>query len=129
MQSRLNYESTSAASAEYGETNDCAVRAVAIVTGLDYGVVWHAFRAAGRVRGGATLNCVIRSVVANLGYDMDAMDVQTRSVRSIPADPALAIGRYLVFVSGHVMAVIDGQARDWMAGSRKHIRVVYRITG
>lgn len=105
-------------SEEYGESKDCAVKAVAILSGLSYGYVRRLFLHYGRKHGKGSPKNVTLAVLNELGLRHYTIGHQAKSVAQCEKhlDPSL---KYLVFTRGHVLAVTGGKAHCWTRG-RKH---------
>lgn len=110
-----------------GERKDCAVRAVAVAFSLPYSESYARFAAAGREPGKATPRYISRDVITALGgCRLDEWKGKTlaRFLREAPA------GRYVVGVTGHAIAVIDGVVHDHKdsgVGPRYRVRRVYKV--
>ena len=107
-----------------GHTEDCVVRAIAIVTTLPYRDVYNAINRASqgerigkRKRGisnarTGVYKATIRKYLANLGYTwIPTMHIGSGCVVHL-VDGELPSGRLIVSVSRHLVAVIDGVIHD-----------------
>jgi len=126
LRTQLDYASLSA-----NERQDCAVKAVAIVTGSDYKTAWDMLDLAGReARRGTYIHTTMRAL-DSMGY---------KHVSSLPRQPngsqytlktickAYPKGKYLVSVRGHIAAMIDGVVIDWAADTRCRVISIRRVT-
>lgn len=122
-----NYHEASLASQEFNERNDCAVRAVAVATGVDYATVHKLFKKHGRRNGRGTPPSMTWAVVIELGFKLVDVTrkVPARTVRK--ASPYLHDGSYLVSVRGHLLCVKDGKVEDWTAGRLHRIRRIQLV--
>jgi len=111
------------------EHNDCAVIATSVAVNKPYDAVHAVYAAAGRKhRRGSTITMMDESL-ANLAAAADT----ARPAKARQGGVTLAqwiaahrTGRYVVAVTGHAIAVIDGVIHDWgraTSGPRK--RVLY----
>jgi len=126
-----------------GETNDCTVRALSNASGLDYETAHKALQKQGRKpRKGATCNVWHRAYTA-AGMQLTgaygvtkATKALQRIYRVIPDKgatlskimPTLSQGRFIVIVTGHALAVVDGAIIDSHASSgNKSVVAVYKL--
>lgn len=120
-----------------GDVSDCVTRAVAIATGVPYKTVYDAINlaakserlTAGRVRRSSARNGVRRNVfdkyIKSLGWSwVPTMGVGS-GCRVHLRDGDLPMGRLIVRVSGHMVAVIDGVIHDTSNPDRDGTRCVY----
>jgi hypothetical protein len=111
-----------------GEANDCTVRALANVLGAPYTLAHRLLTAAGRKKGCGLVWSQWSKVYSRLGLRLVSVHGSTKSARFIAgtlgirplegmtlakALPALSNGRYVVHISGHVLAVVDGKVLDY----------------
>jgi hypothetical protein len=134
-----------------GESNDCTVKALALTTGIGYHEAHATMKAHGRPDGrGWYMSapkywgmpyCVTLSVLAVHGHT--AREIPLSVLRARAGVENLTIGRvasmlprrgrYLVWVRGHILAVVNGQIEDWTGAwagrkvSRKHVLGVARV--
>ncbi len=134
--SQLNNEAYSK-----GETNDCSVKAVALVTGALYDDAHRALSTRGRkARHGAYTSDII-AAVRSFGKTTNAVDARA-IIAQYPSphrdvlknvtthhprrfNKAWPKGRFLLFSRRHVSAVIDGVLHDWAVN--KALRVSYIV--
>ena len=121
-------DAVSFASSEHNENNDCAVRAVAITTGIPYCQVHKAFTQAGRKHRKGTSRRITELVVNALGFDMDRIAVRAKTGVTAERDHCLANGRILLGMTRHLAPMIDGKLYDWTNGRRKGINGAWRVT-
>ena len=113
-------------SKDYGENNDCSVKAVAIVSGLSYGYVRTLFLSKGREHRKPTPRSVTFAVLQELG-------IVTRQINKTPK----TVGRcekeldkahkFLVFTSNHMLAVSSGEAHCWTRDRQHRPTSVFRV--
>jgi hypothetical protein len=128
-----------AAAGRRGDAGDCATRAIAIATGMDYGEVYDLVnsygakerpRKKGKRRSTARTGVrheTMRKIMADLGwYWVPKMGIGTGCRTHLRADE-LPSGRLIVSLSKHYAAVIDGVIHDNHDPSRDGTRCVYGI--
>lgn len=132
---------------EYKDRNDCAVKAVAVVTGCDYDLAHKMLAARGRKFREGTLSFMTKEVIRRLGFKLELIDHMARRdlyckkktgnyvYKSVTTHhfalypEAWKDGNtYLVNTSDHVLGVIDGTVHDWTIGSSKRVTSVYKVT-
>lgn len=118
-------------SAHRNETNDCSVRALAVVTGEDYEAAHRALQAEGRKhRKGSTMPAIAKAA-KRLGYTMirgDRRNYVAKTVRTAERDRNLRRGAFMLEVRSHVAGMVDGQIVDWSEGRLHRIKAVWEIT-
>ena len=138
------FESIRAESRTFGETNDCSVKAVTLLTSLPYAEVHAAFKACGRQdRNGTYTDCTLMAI-RRLGFTampIELSDVRKRmateykwpcntlTVRQVERFPGLwdAYGKVLLKTSGHMLAVEKGTVHDFTSGSKRPIVAGWRL--
>ncbi len=116
-----------AASEKLHENHDCTVKAVAIVLDMDYSTVHRAFANAGRKpRKGVRRDITERATKA-LGYEFKEVSRTARTAITIERDRKLQSGRYVIGMTHHLAAMIDGKLMDWSQGRRKKINGVFQL--
>lgn len=129
--------------AEVRETNDCAVKAIAIACGVKYGDVRNALKAEGRKERKGTYRYQIANVIKSFGYNIRLVEkasfigkysgrhANLKSVTTHHPDrfhDVWADGNsYLFFTSGHVLAVVDGVNHDHTRGKAKRVISILKI--
>lgn len=120
-------------SARHGETNDCAVKAIAIVANADYDEVHALLKAHGRKDGKGTPWKAIWATLKALGVWVGPEQRMTRgsrlwakTVRYLPRVLPRK-GRYLVYTRGHILAVVDGEVMDWTEGRRHQPKLCWEV--
>jgi len=119
-----------AASGKARENNDCTVKALAIVTELDYSTVHAAFAKAGRKPRKGANRAISAKAAKLLGFHMEQVDshISARTAITIEREPSLQSGRYVIGMTRHLAAMIDGKLVDWSEGRRKKINAVYALS-
>lgn len=113
----------------YKDDNCCTVVSLAVCAGVGYGKAFHVFKRLGRVTGSGTRFPMQVAAFAELGLTLKP--INSRGIRTInQAENYLrcARGKYLVYSTRHVSAVVDGAMHDWASGgSRKRVTDIYEI--
>lgn len=117
-------------SALHGETNDCAVKAIAIVANADYDEVHALLKAHGRKDGKGTPWAAIWATLKALGVWVGPVDhtniERAKTVRHLPAVLPKR-GRFLVYTRGHILAVVNGEVMDWTKGRRHRPKLAWEV--
>ena len=106
-------------SKEYGERMDCAVRAVAVATGVHYIDVQALMTSYGRTPGRRTPRAATNNTLAHLGFDKKFVPFRGKTVCTLEREFKRRKGTFLVSTRGHILAIKDGVVQDWAKG-RKH---------
>lgn len=126
-----NFKELCDASSKAGEYRDCSVKAVALCCGVDYATAHATLKAKGRKNRRGTPRMVTWAAVDALGYEAQRLNITAaKTMTTLPAamkELGFDKGRYMVFVSGHVAAFVDGALEDWTKGRRHRITHIYRI--
>lgn len=118
----------------YGDTNFCSVLAVAVVADISYGKAFHAYKREGRRTRTGTRQMMQHQVLNQFKLkserDFDKTDTYYRkTLNNVFKDCKNWTGRYLIYVSGHVLAIRDGVCEDWSAeGSRRRVIAIYKVS-
>ena len=111
--------------------NDCSVVSVSIATGTAYDVTEKMFASMGRRFNKGSSIPMITAAVRELTGDNEITSAYVRkpcggqyTMQTIGLK--FPKGKHLVYVNGHVAAMVDGVIHDWTAG-RRH-RVLYVTT-
>jgi hypothetical protein len=126
-----------------GETNDCGVKAVALVATVPYDVARQALADRGRKARKGTYTHDILATVRAAGKEVTQVnprDIIARYpsphrnvLRSVTThhprrfNKVWPKGRYLLFSKRHVSAVIDGELHDWAINSAKRVQAIYEV--
>lgn len=127
-----------------GENLDCAVKAVAIVTGLSYATCHEALTLEGRKAGRRTPDSVLFASIERLGFTVREWSAAERiaMIHSYPKRGIANItthhprrfakcwagkGPLLMRSSGHVSAFRDGVVHDWAVNSSKQVFAIYDV--
>lgn len=111
-----------------GETNDCAVKAVASACYQEYSDVLKMFYKAGRKPRSRTLRTITIAVLKSLGREtVDVTkDYHAKTVTSIKGE-LVGNENLLVCVRGHILSVRDGEVHDWTKNRRHRIQSIYKV--
>lgn len=117
----------------HGETQDCAIRAVAIATDLPYRFVYDQLFGMSKTRGikrpsprNGVDRRVLRAFMEELGWTwIPTMGIGTGCTVHLTADELPGGCSLVVNVSKHTCAVIDGVIHDTHDPSRNGTRCVY----
>ena len=123
----MNYSDVADKSALIGESNDCAVKAVSIVTDVPYEKVHNLFADIGRKPNGRVSNEMIIDVLDNLGYKQEEVRINRMIVSSLSKELKSSSDKYIYYINGHIGAVTNGVVQDWTAGRRFHVKSLHKI--
>ena len=127
------YSLTSKQAQDMNESKDCSVRAVSIACNIPYPDSHTTFHMFGRKPCKGTPRTVTDAV---LDFLADIGDIQYwkplqvpdgLTVRSIATDPQFNKGRYIVIISRHMLAMIDGVVHDWTANKLHRVKEIYKV--
>lgn len=125
--SQQTYSSVTEQSRHHNETNDCAVKAVAIACNVAYSTAHAALKKHGRKDRHGTFHYTTFTAIKDLGFV--ATKIVTRNSYTMRTVNKLCpTGRCLVFVHRHVAAMVDGKVQDWTAGRCHRVESVYVIS-
>lgn len=127
----------------HGETNDCSVKALAVVARIPYEDAKRTLAARGRkARKGAYTNDIL-AAVRDCGRTVERVDPKTIIAQYPPRYAAhhktitthhprrfkdnWPKGTFLLFTRGHVSACVDGELHDWAVNAVKRVVAVYRV--
>lgn len=138
------FDAMQSAANAHGETNDCAVKAVAIACNADYDVVHAMMRDMGRVQGKGTPWQVIYDTIDRLGYERVRVNergviskypkghrdvlknITTHHPDRFPA--AWADGKtYLMVTNRHILAIVNGVNHDWTRGTARRCLTLWEV--
>lgn len=130
--SKAIWDSMVTASKANGEHRDCTVKALTAATGLTYDECHAALAKTGRKpRKGCHWYIQGPQAAKALGFTMRRMDrseYRAKTMITAGRDRALRSGRFVVQVSRHVAAVVDGKVIDWSEGTRRRVEDIYECT-
>ena len=69
------------------------------------------------------------SAVRMLGWSVEEVtdNIAAKTVKKIASDPAFSHGHFLIYTSGHVVAVKNGKVEDWSEDRALRIKQVWKI--
>lgn len=102
---KAQHDDAGRSSFEVAERNDCSVRAWALARGITYAESHEAFRLAGRRTRGRTSQEVSARV-------MGTREIPARPLSYVSFLAEHPVGRYVVHLKGHAIAVVDGVQLD-----------------
>lgn len=108
------------------EKNDCTVRALAAVLGVDYQIAHTALSKSGRVNGKGCHFPKQKAAIEYLGFHLKPKEIPT-GLTSNEITRFLKSGKYLVYIQRHVYAVIDGQFVNTFEEKRTKVETVYEV--
>jgi hypothetical protein len=128
----------------HNESNDCAVKALAIVTDADYSLVRNLLALRGRKPRRGTNRYESWQVLEELGFTSVVVPTQQfidkypsphckvlKNVTTHHPDRFPDVWRdgntYLLYSRGHVGALVNGENHDWTRGSAKRVYMIRRI--
>ena len=124
-----NFQKVDNESFKANERNDCAVKAIAIACNVPYKVAHRCLeKYAGRKHRRGTMTRFINGSIKKLGFDVTPHDVTAKTITTIARDTAVQDGFYVVYVRGHMAAIVNGQIEDWTEGKRHRVKSVYKVT-
>lgn len=131
MDERLEklYKTTLAKSDEYGESCDCAVRAVAIATGEGYDMAHYFMTENGRKKRRGTYFYTTLEVLKDLGYSCVKIDKpeDIKTAITLERHGGDLMGSFLVRFPEHLAAFVDGRLLDYYKGRRCRVRSLYKV--
>lgn len=147
------YRAAREQTAKHNETNDCAVVAVSIATGVPYEKVLNLSYKLGRQRRCGTRRSTSEKMLQSLGFRIakhikgveldhltEAMLAEYRELGSYARRKSLTLGQVkdfpsvweklgtcLLFTSGHVACLKDGAVHDWAANGKRRIERIWQV--
>lgn len=109
------------------DTNFCGPLALSIVSGRDITEVNNDLirRGLRQYRRGMSQFDIIWWL-RNEGFNVELTDVANCTMTTVGR--RLPRGKFLVFIRGHVAAVVDREVKDWTEGRKHRVKMVYRVT-
>lgn len=125
----MNMQQLLTQSQSVGEKNDCAVKAVAAATEVDYFEVRKVMAALGRRSKKATPQVITKKSLRILGFLLEDVTkrFRSRTVRTLEREMKSERGAFLIWVRGHVLCVRDGTVYDWTRGKCHRVIRVCRL--
>lgn len=135
----MTYEQISRIAKQLGETNDCVVRSVALVTGLSYETVHQALETAGRAHRDGTEKFRTRKALKALGFrvlrayskERLGLEVGTRHPTTGHAleNPEAweHLPNLLLFTPRHAAAFVQGRVEDWTKDEHAPVQEAWEL--
>lgn len=117
-------------SRRFGENHDCAVRAIAAVSGFSYADVRAYLASRGRRKGRGTANYLIAETLNLLEVkrtERPDLKAKGKTVRTL-ARVIPKTGKFLVNTRGHILAIVDGEVLDWTKGRLHRVESVLEVS-
>jgi hypothetical protein len=125
MQNEL-YQGLRTEAKKIGETNDCGVKALAVITGLPYEVCHQTLKSLGRKDRKGTFNWQMWKALDILGFCYQKIECPFNGLRSLGRNLP-DNGAFLIHATKHYVGAKDGQIHDWSEGRCLRIQGVYQI--
>lgn len=109
------------------ETKDCAVKAIALATGVHYVDVHSLMASKGRKPRKGTLNHITYAALRHLGFVYESVPFRSKTIRTLEREFKYRPGTYLVWVNRHILVLKDGHILDWTQGRQHRIKRVEQI--
>lgn len=123
---RLNHRRDDYASGGSFEHNDCVVRAFATAACVSYEAAHELFKRHGRKDRHKTYPLTTKAVMAEAfpGLEPRLHPCGTTLARFVEENHT---GHYIVHVSGHALAVVDGVVHDWNERPRRIVKKSWKL--
>jgi hypothetical protein len=108
----------------------CTVIAVAVVLGVSFGKARGIMEYNGRVEGYGCMPSVTHRAMTSHGATLERLyHVEQGTLKTI-CRKLPSVGKFIVHVRGHIVAIVNGCIRDWtaFAGQGRRVLQVYRVT-
>lgn len=127
------------------DNNDCTVKCLALLGQIPYADAHKMLADAGRKPGRGASHGVTEKLIVSLGYKLTKVDIQA-IIESYPRPhcdvlknmtthhPRRFPGcidknkRYLALARGHILAIIDGEVKDWTVNNALRITHLFEVT-
>jgi hypothetical protein len=115
------------------ESKDCTVKGLAIATGIPYERAQEIMRYMGRrpnkgLKGGPNRRIIatMQTACKLAGRIVDSPQFPERLTMNTVGE-RYSKGTYMVFTSGHVAALVNGQVQDWSEGRRNRVKFLFKV--
>ena len=117
-------------SVQMGEANDCTVKALALVSGMEYKYCHTLLAKHGRPRRSGPSWAQFYRAVSAMGLWKKEYQVKSKTLTTLERELKNVKGRFLVETSGgrHVCAIVNGVVEDWTAGRRHRVLRVWKVS-
>jgi len=130
----INISSCNLSSEALQETNDCAVKALAITLQIPYGLAHAHLRIVGRKnRGGVNGEMILKALTRASGEVYSTNSVRTtrgvfgRHVTPRTFAQLMPKGHYFCITRNHAIAVVDGVVEDWTAQRNHKVKAFIEV--
>lgn len=123
----MDWKTLKQCSLSMSEDKDCSVRAVTAISGLPYPYIHKVFLKQGRETRKPTPTYILIYVLNALAITTEQITVKAKTIRTFEREVSHLKERFLVWTSGHVLAVINGKACDWSSGRLNRILRVEKV--
>jgi hypothetical protein len=121
------YQELVGESSKLGERNDCGVKALSVVTGINYLECHKTLAKLGRKKGKGTLLSSMFKALGQFGFKVTEVNCPHRGMRSLGRNLP-SKGSFLIFATGHFAGAKDGKIHDWSEGRCLRIRKFYQVS-
>ena len=124
----MTYEELDVTAKEMGESNDCSVKATAVLADIDYRTAHALLKKLGRVfRKGDHP----RNALRELGFQFSIVRFKSKTIRTLERELASAWGgiKILIYTKNqrHVLAWDGSMIQDWSAGRQQRVGSCYIV--
>mgnify|MGYP001176202948 FL=1 len=123
----INYKSCLQQQEMKNEHNDCSVKAIAIATNQPYIKAHTVLQKLGRKNRKGCMPRQILSSIRVMGFSYKDCGRLAKTVTTLEAAVSPS-KRYICFVRGHVLAIVNGKIEDWTEGRRYRVQTVIEVT-
>lgn len=116
------YHSIREKGTELGESNCCAVIALAVVLDLTFEQSWSLLKQVGRKSNSGTQTHQIKAALHHVGVKWKPVSVSAKTVKSFSYR-----GKFLITTCNHALAHQYGETLDHSAGTKRRIEQVFKI--
>lgn len=120
------YQKLVGESSKFGEKNDCGVKALSVITGIDYAECHRALSRLGRKKCGATRLGSIFEALKQFGFKFVEVQCPYNGMRSLGRNLP-SKGSFLIFATNHFAGAKDGKIHDWSDGRCLRIKRFFQI--
>jgi len=122
----INYQSCYQEQVKKNEYNDCSVKALAIVTNQPYIKAHTVLQKLGRKNRKGCMPHEILASIKEMGFSYKDCGRLAKTVTTLEAAVSPS-RRYICFVRGHVLAVVNGKIEDWTEGRKYRVQTVIEV--
>jgi len=122
----INYQSCLQQQEIKNEHNDCSVKALAIATNEPYIKAHTMMQKMGRKNRKGCMPHEILASIKEMGFSYKDCGRLSKTVTTLEAAVSPS-KRYICFVRGHVLAVVNGKIEDWTEGRKYRVQTVIEV--